>query len=122
MNTQQIENPAMEMKTYRVGMDPDFGRGGPMKLMRKAMISVVPGTDLEIWFEGRVIYERRFGNNTEPRDILVAVKDVNPYPNCNFWVDDRFLLPGNGMEYMQEIEVRTTAPSVQVVESTFMDK
>lgn len=116
------ENAAMEMKSYRVGMDPDFGRGSPMKLKRKAMIQVVPGTDLEIWFQGRAIYERRFGNTTEPREILVEVKDVNPYPNCNFWVDDRFLLPGNGMEYMQEIEVRTTAPSVRIEESTFVDK
>ena len=122
MPSTTTENTSLEMKSYRVGMDPDFGRGSPMKLKRAAFIKVVPGTELEIWFQGKAIYERRFGNTTEAREILVAVKDVEPYPNCNFWVDDRFLLPGNGIEYMQEIEVRTTAPSVRIKESTFVDK
>lgn len=116
------ENPTMEMKSFRVGMDPDFGSGSPLKLIRTATVRVVPGTELEIWFEGKAIYERRFGNTTEPRDIQVAVKDVTPYPNCNFWVDDRFLLGKGGIEYMQEIELRTTSPHVSVEESTFMDK
>jgi hypothetical protein len=122
MPSTTTENTSMEMKSYRVGMDPEYGRGTYMKLMRKAFIQVVPGTELEIWFEDKVIYERRFGNTTDAHEILVAVKDVNPYPNCNFWVDDRFLLPGNGIQYMQEIEVRTTAPQVRVEESTFVDK
>jgi len=122
MNTIKIENPEMEMKSFKVGMDPNFGCGGPMKLMRKAFIQVVPGTELEIRFQDRVIYERRFGNTTEEREILVEVRDVNPYPHCNFWVEDRFILDGNGIEYMQEIEVRATAPGIRVLESTFMDK
>ena len=112
----------MEMKSYRVGMDPDFGRGSPMKLMRKAFAQVVSGTELEIWFDGKVIYERKFGNQTEPHEILVRVMDVEPYPNCNFWVDDRFILPAPGVEYMQEIEVRTTSTCVRVIADTFMDK
>ena len=112
----------MEMKSFKVGMDPDFGNGSPLKLMRTATVRVVPGTELEIWFQGRAIYERRFGNDTVPCDIQVAVKDVEPYPNCNFWVDDRFLLGKGGIEYMQEIEVRTTSPIVRVSETTFMDK
>ena len=122
MNTIKIDNPAMEWKSFRVGMDPDFGVGSPMKLIRKAFVSVVPGTELEIWFQGKAIYEHRYGNTTVGNEILVAVKDVEPYPNCNFWVDDRFLLPGNGMQYAQELEVRTTAPQVRVEETTFMDK
>jgi hypothetical protein len=117
-----IDNQAMEMKSFKVGMDQDFGCGSPLKLMRKASVQIVPGTELEIWFRGKVIYERRFGNTTEPREIQVAVKDVEPYPNCNFWVDDRFLLGKGGIEYMQEIEVRTTSPLIRVEESTFMDK
>lgn len=116
------ENPTMEMKSFKVGMDPDFGRCSPMKLMRTATVTVTPGTELEIWFQGKAIYERRFGNTTETRDIQVAVKDVEPYPNCNFWVDDRFLLNKGGIEYMQEIELRTTSPLVSVEETTFMDK
>jgi hypothetical protein len=122
MNTTTTNNPTMEMKSYRVGMDPDFGRGSPMKLMRKAFVHVVPGTELEIRFDGKVIYERRFGNTTESHEIEVSVKDVNPYPNCNFWVDDRFVLPAPGVVYMQEIEVRTNAVSVRVEANTFMDK
>ena len=122
MNTTTTNNPTMELKSYSVGMDPDFGRGRPMKLMRKAFVQVVPGTELEIWFDGNVIYERRFGNTTEQHEIEVAVKDVKPYPNCNFWVDDRFILPEPGVEYMQEIKVRTNAVSVRVEMNTSMDK
>ena len=122
MNTIKIDNSAMELKSFKVGMDPDFGAGSPMKLMRKAFISVVPGTELEIWFQGRVIYERLFGNDTTGREILVEVRDVNPYLNCNFWVEDRFLLDGNGIQYAQELEVRTTAPAIRVIENTFIDK
>ena len=122
MNTRKIDNPAMEWRSFKVGMDPDFGRGSPMKLVRKAFISVVPGTELEIWFQGKAIYERRYGNTTVVREILVEVREVNPYPNCNFWVEDRFLLGGNGIEYFQELEVRTTSPAIRVIENTFMDK
>jgi hypothetical protein len=122
MNTVKIDNPMKEWKSCRVGMDPNFGNGSPLKLMRKAFVSIVSGTELEIWFQGRAIYERRFGNDTIPREILVEVREVNPYPNCNFWVDDRFLLSGNGIEYAQELEVRTSAPLVRVIENTFMDK
>jgi len=120
--TTTTENPTMEWKSYKVGMDPNFGCGTPMKLMRWAMVQVIPGTEVEIWFQGKSIYERRFGNDTMPREILVAVKDVEPYPNCNFWVDDRFLLPKAGIQYMQEIEMRTTSSLVKVNENTFMDK
>lgn len=122
MNTTTTNNPTMEMKSYRVGMDPNFGRGSPRKLMRKAFVQVASGTELEIWFDGKVIYERKFGNQTEPHEILVRVMDVEPYPNCNFWVDDRFILPAPGVEYMQEIEVRTTSTCVRVEANTFMDK
>jgi len=122
MNTKIINNTVMTMQKISVGMDSEYGAGTPMKLKRKAYIDLVPGTELEIWFQGRCIYERKFGNNTEPREILVEVKDVMPYPNCNFWVDDRFLLGGNGIQYAQEIEVRTTAPEIRIIESTFMDK
>lgn len=122
MNTIKIENPTMEWRSFKVGMDPDFGVGSPMKLTRKAFISVEPGTELEIWFQGKAIYERRFGNMTVGHEILVEVREVNPYPNCNFWVEDRFLLSGNGIEYFQELEVRTTSPAIRVIENTFMDK
>lgn len=122
MNTRQIDNPQMESISFNVGMDPNFGNGSPMKLKRKAFVQVVPGTEIEVVYNNNIIYERRFGNNIEPREILVEVKDVEPYPNCNFWVDDRFLLPGNGVQYAQEIEIRTTSPSARIVESTFMDK
>lgn len=122
MNTQKIDNPAKEWKSFHVGMDPNFGRGSPMKLMRKAFVSLVPGTELEIWFQGKAIYEHQYGNTTAVREILVEVREVNPYPNCNFWVDNRFLLPGNGMQYAQELEVRTTSPAIRVIENTYMDK
>jgi hypothetical protein len=122
MNTVKIDNPAMELKSFKVGMDPNFGAKSPIKLNRNALVSVVPGTELEIWFQGKAIYERRFGNDTVPREIIVEVRDVNPYPNCNFWVEDRFILDGNGIKYFQELEVRTTAPTIHVIENRFMDK
>ena len=122
MATNKINNPMKEQVKINVGMDPNYGAGSPMKLMRKAQIHVCEGTEIEIWFNNKVIYERRFGNQTIPHDILVEVKDVQPYPNCNFWVDDRFILPGNGIQYMQEIEVRTNAPFINIFENTFMDK
>ena len=122
MNTKIINNSKMEMLNFCVGMDQNYGAGTPMKLKRKAFLKVVPGTEIEIVYNGNIIYEHRFGNTTVPREILVEVKDVNPYPNCNFWVDDRFILPAPGVEYMQEIEIRTTSTCVRVVADTFMDK
>jgi hypothetical protein len=122
-----FENPDMkEFKTFTIGFDFTYGNYTPMKRKMVGHITVEPGTVImiELNNESQNIhfnFNNVYPENTEKKTITLDMRDVEPYPNVNFRLGDKFILPGNGVTYAQQVKLTTNASRVECKWVTFVD-